>query len=274
MGEVNAEAIRTERFALRPDGRRSAWLRSEVKVPADCATVTNRSRLVVTKHPYGNEWTSCIPFRSPYKKGISERPVVPVEHAGHPLDHASWIDSLPFDYWEGGAYLTAGLLRVPEPALPRHDSLRNTVREGLTVFGFFDESEAGPFNAVIETIRERLTILQMLADTAANRIIFWPPTAHWKTRPPSLYEEVIEDREVLMMVSIQQALAGPHKDPEAWLDRPIEEKVSEIYKEHLNRRNRRVASRRRRESEAGLLPPRDFTHWEQEYLDSGAGDHD
>jgi hypothetical protein len=44
-----------------------------------------------------------------------------------------------------------------------------------------------------------------------------------------------------MGLAIRQALAGPHKNGDKWIGRPVVEKVDQIYRGHLNSRNRRVA---------------------------------
>jgi hypothetical protein len=192
--------------------------------------------LVVADHPYSSGWLQSAPFKPGSKKGALARPDLSRSTIRSEMDFLRVIESLHQDYWEKGNHLTAG---ISEPDLPLDLSgrIRNTQRQALFVFGACDDL------ALCEKQLFQTSLVQrLLRDTEKGSIRFWAPKAHLKTRP-RLYDDVKADGPVLMTIAIRQALAGPHRDGEQWIGRPVVEKIAQIYRGHLNRCNRLVAKK-------------------------------
>jgi hypothetical protein len=216
-----------------------SWWRIEAKIDARNDRIAAGDDLVVALHPYGNGWVQWIPFKTGSKKGGQERPHIAHRDLCGKEAIIRAIDALDHDYWEKGNYLTAA---ISEPEIPfaAVDRLRNVQRQAMFVFGAcpgFRRCEA-------ELIESRI-VQQLLRATEADMVRFWSPKARLRDRP-RLCDEVKAESLELMMLSIRQALAGPHREAEAWIGHAVTEKVDQVYRGHLNRRNRVVARSTRR----------------------------
>lgn len=213
------------------DGQRARWNRLEYKVHRRETTIKPGERLVIAEHPYSNGWVQTAPFKPPFKKGMTERPDPSVQKFMSATDFIAWVEAQPKDYWETGAYLTAG---ISEPDVPwlSDKKARNIFGSALYVYGVCDDFE-GHARKLYETNEAQ----QLLSMTDKNIIKFW--FAHAKLgRLPKLREGTMDEAEHLLSLSIVQALAGPHEDSATWIGRPVIEKVDDIYRGHLNNKNR------------------------------------
>jgi RNA polymerase sigma factor (sigma-70 family) len=208
----------------------------EFKLPLKNGAVQSGSRLVIAEHPYSNGWLHQAEFKPPNKKGSEGRPQPSESALASPLDLLRWVEGLPYDLWERGSLLTAG---VSEPDMPHeHEGkLRNWKGRACLVLGTCHEYEACQ-----EEVLGSPEVRRLIDDTRDNKIVFWKPGAKLPVRP-RLHSEVIEDANALMGLAVRQALAGPHRDSEKWVGRAVTDKVRQIYCEHLNRLNRAVLRR-------------------------------
>jgi hypothetical protein len=210
-------------------GHRHRWWRLEAK--ARDARVSPGTELVVAQHPYASGWTHRAPFKAPSKKGPDERPDLSASTYRALPEVFATLDRLRHDYWEKGNWLTAG---ISEPDLPFDPAqrVRNSQEGALLVFGLCERAAE-----LEKSLWNDKAVRDLLRATELATIQFWCPKAKIKVAP-KLLEEVKGEAVMLMMLSIRQALAGPHRDSETWLGRPITERISQIYRGHLNRRNR------------------------------------
>jgi hypothetical protein len=200
---------------------------------------------VVAEHPYGNGWLQQVPFKPGSKKGALERPDLAIKTFSSAEALIEWLEQeLHYDFWEKGNYLTAG---ISEPNLPfsPSDKLRNVKHQALFVFGSCDD-----FDAYEQALQDTEAIRKLLRDTENGTIRFWSPKLTLSPKLeklPRLCDEVKLEAPSLMALSIRQALAGPHEESEKWIGRCVTDKVSHIYRGHLNSRNRALVRSRRKE---------------------------
>jgi len=243
LGETELWVTPTWKIEQLNTGKTHQWWRLEAKVPGKNSPITKTYDLVVAEAPYHNGWVHHAPFKPGSKKSDAERPRPqdqPDIHSGDDL--LKWLEQdLRYDYWEKGNYLTAGI-SAPQPAFAETGDRRQIKTGGLYVFGAcenYNEAEAKLFQSeAVQTLLRR---------TEANTIQFAPKGVG--AGNIRLYPEVIDDAISLLYLSIRQALAGPDDDGEDWLDRPVTDRIDQLYRNHLNNRNRVVAERRKKEVE-------------------------
>jgi hypothetical protein len=207
------------RFLEDAEGRRHNWWRLEVKSePRDVASDRATS------------WS---------KKGTLERADAADISFASVEEAAEWVGALNHDYWEKGCCLTAGISQ-PEIPFDPLEPVRNVQRSGLFVFGICEHLKEAERGLLRDVAIERL-----LEATERGTLRFWAPGAKLAS-VPTLLDEVKDDRWSLMGLSIRQALAGPHRHGARWIGHPVAEKVAQIYREHVNRRNRRLTEERAR----------------------------
>jgi hypothetical protein len=227
------------RFLEDAEGRRHNWWRLEVKSEPRDGCIRSGHQLVVAEHPYGNGWMQHASFKPGSKKGTLERADAADISFASVEEAAEWVGALNHDYWEKGCCLTAGISQ-PEIPFDPLEPVRNVQRSGLFVFGICEhlkEAERG--------LLRDLAIERLLEATERGTLRFWAPGAKLAS-VPTLLDEVKDDRWSLMGLSIRQALAGPHRHGARWIGHPVAEKVAQIYREHVNRRNRRLTEERAR----------------------------
>lgn len=264
IAEVPMYTVREWRIADYAGGRRHRWNRIEFKIPRGNKYIEPGTTLVVAKHPYSSAWVHCAPFKPPCKKGPEERPDPSRMGLGSPSELLYWLDQidpavatkhqsthtrhldgptrepaiarpepLRYDFWEKGAYLTAAISEPDEPAKPI-EKVRNEQKKALSVFGVCED-----FSASAQALLDTAEVKLLLDQTQKNTIRFWYPRANLQELP-KLKDEVIAEGPELMWLSIRQALAGPHEESERWLGRLVVDKVADLYRGHLNARNRVV----------------------------------
>lgn len=245
----------TWRFVEDGPGRRYNWWRLELKSDHRNRSIRPGHQLVVAEHPYGNGWIHHAAFKPGSRKGALDRIDAANSSFASVDDAVRWIDHLGHDYWEKGNYLTAG---ISQPELP-FDPLeppRNVQQSGLFVFGICDDMEEAE-----ERLLQEATTQKLLEATERGTLRFWSPDAKLASIPP-LLDEVKDDRWSLISLSIRQALAGPHRHGERWIGHPVAEKVDQIYRGHVNRRNRKLTDERSRLTRFGE---------DDEWLETGPG---
>jgi len=238
------------------EGARHRWWRLETKVRSRGSGIQRGHEFVLAEHPYANGWLHHAPFKPGSKKGAMERVEPPQGVLGSTASSIGWVEEQRFDFWEKGNYLTAG---ISEPNLPFSPgkSLRNVQRQALFVFGTCED-----FRRCEQLLLQSQTVRELLRQTDEGTIRFWPPKLPAR---PMLREEVKTEASSLMGLAIRQALAGPHNNGEKWIGRPVAKKVDQIYRGHLNSRNRQVA---REQQRLGVFDDR------LDYGDAWSGDED
>jgi hypothetical protein len=246
-GETEAAVRLTERvweYKHAPDTtalfRARRWrFEFAVKI-GDAGLVRAGHSIVMAQQPYENAWLQCVTLKKYSKKaGLRAAQIVPDSETlrrAHIEDPIEWLErNSKIDPWETSARFVAGFSQ-PKGSM----SMRPRNSGGDFVVGVcrnFDESAAHllGMNAIQRLIHE----------TQRGRIIFW--NRREVKNPPRLRQEVIEDCEHLMMMSVQQAMAGPRRSPAKWINEPAWKLAKLIYLDHLNARNRSVAARSDRE---------------------------
>lgn len=233
-----------ERSAKGLSQRIWSWHRLEIvtKIRQLSDRVVNAGNdIVMAVFPYYNCIVHHAKFKPPLKIKRDERPDFDSQRFKSLVDAMKYFDeTLPYERWQQDKWLTAALSR---PALPQSldDIMRRSKFEPLAVFGICDN-----FNECYEYIRQSVEVNKLLIATKNNTIKFKSSKAPLKLEP-RLSIDIIEERETLIRISIQQALAGPHKNYSQLIGQPVTTKVSKIYRGHLWRRWRVEDKRRQRE---------------------------
>lgn len=234
---LGEEAIRLAmiwRIVEDKDGRRHRWWRLEAKAAVETGRIRPGHELVVALHPYGSGWVNCALFKPGSKKAGYDRPDVSMRRFASVDEAAQVVERLRYDYWEKGNYLTAG---VSQPQIPLVSSgiIRNVQQHAAFVFGVCER-----FSNLEQELLGSHRAQSLLRTTAEGTLRFWAPRAKLTIRP-RLCDEVKMESIELMILAVRQALAGPHRDGDRWVGRPVVDKVDQIYRGHLNRRNRVLA---------------------------------
>jgi hypothetical protein len=216
------------------DGTSWRWWRYEAKVDprGEGRGVRSGQSLVVAEYPYSISRIHQGLFKSGSHKGPERISLARRFSTGKEL--LKEVEGLRVDYWETGNLLTAGLSN-PEMSFRPDRNARRYHKDALYVLGICEN-----FAEVEKKLYATQYAQDLLRMTRNRKIIFTHGTVN---PPPRLYQEVADQGEALLLVSIRQALAGPHTDPDRWTRKPIMKLVDRIYRDHLNACNRRVRGR-------------------------------
>jgi hypothetical protein len=204
------------------------WWRLEVKVGSQASAIRSGHSLVMAQNPYSSTWVQRAPFKSPYKR---ERPTLEQHPDGMSAELIKWIEEeLPYDFWETGNYLTAG---ISEPELPFQslDAVRNA-HETRWVFGVCADPAACE-----EALFASLEAQKWLKLTEEGTLRFAPPGVRLASLA-TIYDEMKDEAWSLMLLSIRQALAGPDPQSDIWLGQLVTKRVEQLYCNHLYNRYR------------------------------------
>lgn len=213
------------------DGLNHQWWRLEIKADSSNKSIRRNDHIVVAEHPYANGWLHHASFKPGSKKEKLRRPDLSSHVFNSSAELVHWLEWLPHDFWEKGNYLTAGISEPEMPFLPV-GTTRNVQRQALLVFGVCDD-----FGACEQALWSTRRVRQLNKATEDGTLRFWPPKTNRETQP-SLSNELKAEGPSLLMLSIRQALAGPHKDSKKWVGRSVVDKVDYIYQGHLYNRYR------------------------------------
>ena len=234
------------------DGQHHQWWRLEIKADSSNESIRRDHHIVVAEHPYANGWLHHACFKPGSKKEAMRRPDLSKHVFNSPGELVHWIEELSHDFWEKGNYLTAGISEPEIPFLPV-GTTRNVQRQALLVLGVCDD-----FGACEQALWGTPRVRKLNKATEDGTLRFWPPKTKRKTQP-RLSDELKAEGPGLLMLSIRQALAGPHKDSRKWVGRSVMDKVDYIYQGHIYNRYRI------QEREGGrLLSYRDEIEYEPE----------
>ena len=220
--------------------RTCQWWRWAARVSSPHPSIQAGDYWVVAQFPYSSGWCQQVPFKRCSKKSptdAGQRKSAPLRPQTNQRQFASqeellaWIECLSHDYWETGSYLTAGI-SIPESPTILAERRRNRAAGSCLVFGTCEDAPS-----LEQELYASAEIQEIMERTAQNTFRFWFLTRFRQTIP-RLRAEVIEQRYQLMWLSVRQAFAGPHKLSRKWTGRPVVQKVVEIYRDHLNNRNR------------------------------------
>jgi hypothetical protein len=222
-------------------GQHHRWWRLEVKATSMQTAIHKGDELIVAEHPYANGWVQPAPFKTASRKGEMERADPASASFVTPEALIQWIEALPYDFWEKGNYLTAGL---SEPELPfMVGAVRNMQKQSLLVFGV-----CGSARACEEALFASPEARRLLKTTETGTLRFWPTEVEFAVPPARaderLYDEVKAESPSVLWLAIRQALAGPHEESLQWKGHPVMEKVQHIYCGHLFNRYRVLARER------------------------------
>lgn len=225
------------------------WWRLEFKAPD--TELPLPAWLILAGHPYAGGWAHGLApdpgagsgamvgmsrFKAGSKRGVGRRPDLASRPHNSAVEAIRWIESHEFDFWDRDPRrLTAG---VPEPALPMAPNPRSRIawKHELLVMGvcqdpatcYRDLANSEKASALVDmTVRGTLRPFYRSED---NRSL-----DQLRLRNDLRNEA---DAWTTLHLSIMQAMAGPHKDSEAWIGRPLIEKVDHIYCGHMNNLNR------------------------------------
>jgi hypothetical protein len=151
-------------------------------------------------------------------------------------DPVGWIEKhCPYDPWERNATLIAGISSSSGPLMKQEP--RNIA--GDLVLGICPN-----FDALVSEILEAQEIQHLIRVTERGHMRMGHPKVKKTFR---LHPELVDECQMLMLLSVRQALAGPRKEPELWIGKPVWRLADQIYHDHLNERNRTLQRAQRRE---------------------------
>ena len=243
----------------RVSGAVARWCRLEVQVARKLPKGEGESPLkagmeLVLGRARASCWAANATFKNSNRKGPDERRN-PLEKPASGIEEViERLELLPYDAWEKGDYLTAGVSLPPDPLSAEDEFETRNYSRGNWILGACPDVES-----CLEQLRAEPKIKELLKLTEESRLRFWP--SHLKHEVPSAYRtlhrEAQDDATLLMEVSMRQALAGPDDEPDAessmdetaresetvdWIGEPVTKLVEQIYKSHLYNRNRSLVS--------------------------------
>lgn len=218
--------------------------RLEVSPGDSAADIQPGDFIVIARHPYSTGDCDNAALKQYSRKTGFDRPEVPEESLE---DVLRWIDKQSHDIWDKSKRCVAGFWGIKNQA---HWPRRNVKKKVLRCFG-----SCANFEDMVAMLLKSSHVTRLLDETERGVIRF----THWSGVKGSgdlhrvkLYDEVKEEAMSLMLLACQQALAGPHEHSDCWEGRLVVEKVDEIYRAHLNARNRKCAGHEKRFRREGM----------------------
>lgn len=244
LGEVRVFQSNKGREARYAKGLPWEWLRLEVKSRVILKkeqtnlSICSGEQIVIAQYPY----YTCIVQRATFKPRIKGKYVNQLSQTpmATPDDLLKYIDKdAKCEEWEQGKWLTAATSKPGKSQ--RLERMRRSWFKERSVFGVCKNFEE--FYNLLDRCEY---VKKLLHTTEENTIRFWP-SKYLKEKRPKLQDTVIQERLMLMKISIEQALAGPQKKSEYWMGKPVSKLVGRIYRGHLWRRYRSVNSHSKKE---------------------------
>lgn len=204
-----------------------SWFRLEAKMPIN-NRINSGDNLIVSEWPYSSGW---------YQVGVFKRPnrtnnVVALEtdSSSATQDIINKIEEYPFDIWERGNYLTAGLSLSRDSKI-----LRNSAISGRYVIGVCEDARKAYFQLLQD--KEVVGFLEYVR----SGVIYVGPN----DIKVGLSDETLLQCDELLDLSINQALAGPKDDyTSKWLGKPVSLFVKDIFLSHIKRFDRKYKGER------------------------------
>jgi hypothetical protein len=221
------------------DGREQGIWRLEIKdfpenasadegeEPSHLARGRSTDWLILAEAPYSNCWVGHAPFKRGSQKGGEQRPHL----EANSLDQAlTALGLLSNDLWEKGRRRTAGFTQ-PQMPLSSTRPAREPGKNGLWVFGVC----RAPDDIVEELVASRVAASLLDVDRVFH------PGANGVSVGDDVHPRVLEERNHLLLIAIQQAMAGPTDqawDNDSWVGRPVMDLAGRIFRDHLYNRTR------------------------------------
>jgi hypothetical protein len=217
------------------------WYRETVRVSTQQRKIAKGNSLALAVYPYSTAQIDIALFKRGSQKGSLDRPDVARLRFANEGEFLQWTESHPWDYWETGRHLVAGISR-PKPLQDLRGKQRRP-RESepyRLVFGLC-ESDCQALARELARSPRGLTLLERVEK---DRLKFWfrPATLKMKNIP-RLSSGIKEQAEHLLDLAIRLALAGPVTDSESWFGKPVMDLAEQILTTILNNHNR-VANHR------------------------------
>ena len=252
--EVEALHERTGRMEIWYNGSgqpvNARWWQESVRVQPRARLGSGAADLVVTRWPWTQFQVDIARFRPGSAKEKTRRPDLARERFADEDQFFRWLDKLPQDYWLTTSKAAVARINRPTPRQfdtnHRH-SARITDNPGL-VFGVC----MGQSQSVDEELLAHWKSKELLRQADLDQLLFWfaghqqTGTAPIEARP-QLLPDTKDAARALLIHCIRMSLAGPEKDVDQWIGRPVVELTMRLFREVLNAVNRREASVRKQE---------------------------
>lgn len=205
------------------------WWRVEVQVASDHPEIKKGMELVIARQ-LAACWTASAPFKKADKKGRGERPD-PLDGLFSDSESAiERLESLSYDFWEkNDDYLTAGISIPPDPFSEK----RRNYSRGAWYLGVCENMRAS--TAALWTDSHVLKLLDM---AQKKQLRFWPSSFKIDNRYGEYHPRLRDEVDSLMVLAIRQSLAGPMKDTEEFLGKPVATLVERYFKDTMYNFNR------------------------------------
>jgi hypothetical protein len=229
VGEQDMLASLTwKQFSHKDFAERIRWTRMEFRRSVTHGVgeyeIGAGDHLVVTEWPYSNGWVTHARFKLGSRKKRADLNSESYED-GMTLIRA--LESLPYDYWETGSYVTAGISMPSAPHAPS-ENLRMFKVDRLFVYGVCHDFDL----AVNEIVRT--DFVQAMVD----RVVSGKLDVGRFGSGRRLHPRTREDRNYLALLAVRQALAGP-VDGRIKVGEPTTRLFDFIFRDHLYNSSRR-----------------------------------
>lgn len=213
-------------------GAMAKWVRLEAQVSFTSTQVKAGMDFVVARQ-LAACWTAHAPFKKPDKKGPTTRLDPLLKPFSEQIAMIEHLESLDYDYWEKGKFLTAGISIPPEPT----EEIRRNVSRGNWYLGVCDD-----MTACCSSLRNDEHVERLLQMAKAERLLFWSTRIKSSERDRRYHPRLKDDIESLLFQAIRQSLAGPMKKDVRFLGQPVANLVEWYFKDLLYWKNRRLFS--------------------------------
>jgi len=210
-------------------GKTGDWSRAELQVPSSSRQIRPGMDWVLGRELTAC-WTTQATFKKPNTKGARrhDNPLLnPFRDETAMKQH---LESLDYDYWETGKYLTAGLSFHGIP----FENFRNNKHSNL-YHGICENMEA-----CCDALRDDEHVKWLSEMANAKRLQFWPSQIQTSECYRSYHPRLMDELNSLLYHAIRQSLAGPMKDDERFLGQPVANLVEWYFKDLLYWKNRRL----------------------------------
>lgn len=220
LGEIPIDFLTIPRTITDVASASHHWLRFEIMIERTKQFAAQRYDVLIAEHPYAMRRVHHAPFKAGMVRG---RPA-PEETFASLGEAIQWIDRLDQDYFYTGKDLIAAISQ-PQAMLDSGNA-RNLPKNALFVFGICENLPR------CEALLYQTTLVQRLLKQTEDRTIKFAPSGNYQIQP-QLPEELASEGNALIFMAIRQALAGPHKDGDEWIGKPVTDKINHIYRDHL-----------------------------------------
>ena len=228
LGECQFEhMVRTRKIIT--NQKQFCWTRWEVRIGKQRDYISPEHYMIISRYPHSCGFVGMQLFKKP-RKVISQSIQKRLNECADLDCILKELDSMNVDYWETGKKFTAGFSQGSKEDIDTEN--RNAT--SAHIHGICKDAPE-----VYLELRNHERTHKLIEATHNSKLLLKPVN----NRLPvfTIFPEVIGKSEDLMDLAIRQAMAGPDRNSQKWINRPVLDWATILYERHIYRHCQKIS---------------------------------